>query len=103
RDASILGMHDLQPGRAAADLAETSQTRAAHQRLLLRAREMKEAQRQRAGAVGEPAQQLSPATIRDFGELHFAFDDGALAAAQRADRYHARAVLVAKRKQEQQV
>src|SRR5690554_3762714 len=96
-------MHDLESRRAAADLAETSQPRAAHERLLLRAREMKEAQRQRAGAVGEPAQQLSPAAIRDLGELHLAFDDGALAAAQRADRDDTRAVLVAQRKQEQQI
>ena len=64
---------------------------------------MKEAQRQRARAVADPAQQLAPAAKRDFGELHFAFDDRALADAQRADRHDARAVLVAQRQQEQQI
>ena len=64
---------------------------------------MKEAQRQRARAVGDAAQQLSAAAERHLGELHLALDDGALANAQRADRRDAGAILVAQRQQEQQI
>ncbi len=102
-DAPILRMHDLGPAGPAANLAEAAQARAARQSLLLRAGEVKEAQRQRAGAIADPAQQLAAAAKRDFAELHLAFDDRALADSQRADRHDARAVFVAQRQQEQQI
>ena len=67
-------MNDLQPERTAAHFAEAAHARAAREPGLLRAREIEEAQRQRSGAVGDAAQQLAPAPVRDLGELDLAFD-----------------------------
>src|SRR6185369_5797850 len=96
-------MHDLRTARSATDFTEATQSRAARETLLLRAGEMKEAQRQRAGAIADPAQQLATAAKCDFAQQHLAFDDCALTDAQRADRHDARAVFVTQRQQEQQV
>ena len=96
-------MHDLEAQRSAAHFAETANARAARQVGLLRAREIEEAQRQRAGAVGDAAQELAAAAIRHLGELDFAFDHGATAGPHAADLGNLRAVLVARRQHEQQV
>ena len=103
-DAPVFGMHDLESERAAAHFAEAAHPRAAREPGLLRAREIEEAQRQRAGAVGDAAQQLAPAPVRDFGELDLAFDHGAhRRGAARRWSHDLRAVFVAQRQHEQQV
>ena len=55
-------------------------------RLLLREREIEEAQREEARAVGDAAQQLPAPAVGDLGELHLAFDRGAHAGRERAER-----------------
>ena len=54
-------------------------------------------------AVGEAHEQRAPAAEHDFGELDRALDCGASPGAQRADRHDARAVLVTRRQQEEQI
>ena len=68
-------MHHLEPERAAPHLTVTAQPRAARQTVALRVGEIEEAQRQRAGAVAEPHQQLAAAAKHDLRQQHFAFDD----------------------------
>ena len=65
-------MDHLEALLAAPRLAEAAHGDAALEPVLLRAREVEEAQGQRAGAVGDPRQQLAPATERDLGELDLA-------------------------------
>jgi hypothetical protein len=101
--ASVLRMHHLQPLRAAAHLAEAAQLRAAREAFLLGAREVEEAQRQEARAVGDAHQQRAAAAEHHVGELHLALDHGARAGHQRADGGDPRAVLVAVRQQEQRI
>ena len=50
-----------------------------------------------------PHEQRAAPAEHDLGQLDLAFDDGAIAVAQRADRHDARAVLVAQRQVEQHV
>ena len=99
----VFRVHDLRSVLAAANLAETAQARTAHQLLLLRAAEVKEAQRQEAGAVGKPHEQRAPAAEHDLGKLDRALDRRANAGTQRSDRHEVRAVLVARRQPEEQV
>ncbi len=102
-DAPVFRVHELEARRRAADLAEAAQPHAARERLALLRAEMKEPQRQEAGAVGDPREELAPAAEHDFGQLDLALDRGALACAQFAERHRARAVLVAQRQEKQQV
>jgi hypothetical protein len=102
-DAAVLRMHHLQPLRAAAHLAEAAQARAARELLLLGAREMEEAQREEAGAVGELHQQRAAAAVHHVSELHLAFHHRAHARQQRAHGRDPGAVLVAVRQQEERV
>ncbi len=82
RDASIFGMNDLQSARAASDFSEASQPRAASHLLVLRVAEVEEAEGEPAGAIADSTQKLSPPAEGDLGELHFAFNDGAIAVTQ---------------------
>ena len=75
-------MHDLEPGRADARLAETAQPRAARQGFLLRAEKWKN-RSVRNPSHPTRAQQRAPPAEDDVGELHLAFDDGAVACPQR--------------------
>ena len=102
-DAAVFGMHDLEAQRAAPHFAEAANARAARQAGLLRAGEIEEAQRQRAGAIGDAAQQLAAAAVRHLGELDFAFDDRARCRDARCRWRIPRAVLVTRRQHEQQV
>ena len=70
--------------------------------LLLRG-EIKESQRQEAGAVGDLAQHLPAAAKDDFGEQHFALHRRALPGTQLAQGHDARAIFVAQRQQKQQI
>ena len=103
KDSSILRMHDLETHGSAAYLAEAAQTIATFQALLLGAGEMKETQRQEAGTVGNATEHLSPPPKYDFGQLHLAFDDGATAGEQRADRLHASPIFITRGQYEQQI
>ena len=69
----------------------------------MRAIEVEEPQRDRAGAVGEPAQQRAPPAYGDLAELDDALDEHLVADRETADRAQRRAVLVALRQQAQQV
>ncbi len=100
---AVLRVHDLRPVLAAAHFAEAGEARAAYELLLLCAAEMKEAQRQEAGAVGEPHEQRAPSAEDDFRELDGASDGCAHARPQGADRDHVRAVLVARRQPEEEI
>ena len=102
-DAPIFRMHDLQSLGAAARLAEAADARAARQALLLLRGEIKEAQRQKPRAVGDPAQHLAPSAEDHLGQQHLALDRRALSGAQLAQRHDARAILVAQRQQKQQI
>ena len=101
--APVLRVGDLQAQRAASRLAIQAQPHAADELRLLGAREVEEAQRQKAAAVADPHQQLAPTPEDDLGELDLTLHHGPVATAQRADRHDFRAVLVAGRQQEQQV
>ena len=72
RDLPVLRVHDLEAARAEARFAEAAQAGAARQRRLLRGREMEEAQRQEARAVGDPAEQGAALAEHDLGELDLA-------------------------------
>ncbi len=96
-------MHDLEADRAAADFAEAAQARAPGKLLLLRAAEMEKTQRQESGAVGQAHEQRASPPEHDFREFDLAFDRGARARDERADRQDARAVLVTVGQQEQEV
>ena len=102
-DATVLGMHDLESQRAAPYLAVAAQPRAARQAFALGVRKIKESQRQRPGSIGQPHQQRTAAPEYDLGQQHLAFDHGAHAGLQCADRHHAGSVLVAQRQHEQDV
>ena len=101
--APVFRVNDLQAEGPAPYLSEAAQARAAREPLLLRRREVEEAQRQESGAVRDPTQQLPPLAIRHLGELDLPFHGRARAGGQRADRPHAGAVLVAQRQHEEQV
>ena len=96
-------MHDLEAAGAEAGFTEAAQPLAAHELRLLRAGEMKEAQRDETRAVGNAHQQRAAPPEHDFRQLDLAFDDGTVAVAQRADRDHARAVFVTQRQVKQHV
>jgi len=55
------------------------------------------------GAIVESRLDLRNVAEHDLGELDFGLDHRAIADAQRADRYHARAIFVAQRQQKKQV
>src|SRR6185436_14445944 len=96
-------MDDLQAQRTAPHFAETANARTARQIGLLRAREIEEAQRQRARAIGDAAQKLAAAAIGHFGELDFTLDQRAQAGPHAADLGYLRPVLVTRRQYEQQI
>ena len=100
---AVLRVHHLETARAAPRLAEAAQPGAARQAVLLRAREVEEAERQRAGAVADPREQLAAWPEHHFGQLDLAFDHHIAPTAERADQRDLRAVLVALRQVEQQV
>jgi len=79
-------MDHLEARRARANLAVATQARAADQRVLLRAVEVEEAQRDGPGPVRDAAEQRAAAPHRDFGELDRALDQRLLARHERADR-----------------
>ena len=56
-----------------------------------------------AGAVGEAAQQRSPATYGDLAELDDALDENLVADREAADRAQRRAVLIPLRQQAQEI
>ena len=91
------------PERTAPHLAVAAQPRAARQAFALGIGEIKEPQGQRPGAIGQAHQQRAAAAEHDLGQQHLAFDHGAHAGLQRADRHHAGAILVAQRQHEQDV
>src|SRR5215468_6905970 len=96
-------MDHLETGRARTHFAVAAQARAADERFLLRAREVEEAQRDRAGAVRDAAEQRAAAPDRDLGELDRALDQRLLARYERADRRDRGPVLVTLRHQAEQV
>ena len=96
-------MHHLKAQRPAANLAEAAHTRAAGEALLLREREIKEAQREKARAIADARQQLAAFAEGDFGELHLALHCGAHAGSERAERRELGAILIAQRQHEQEI
>src|SRR6185437_12396518 len=66
--ATVLRVDHLETLGAAAHLAEATQPRAARKALLLRGREVKEAQCQEAGTVREAALQLPASAVGDLRE-----------------------------------
>ncbi len=100
---AMLGVDHLEPGRPGPHLAVATHAPATLERLLLRAIEVEEPQRDGAGAVGEPAQQRSPAPYGDLAELDDALDENLVADRETADRTQGRAVLVPLRQQAQEI
>ena len=98
-----LGMDHLEARRARTHFAVATHARAADERVLLRAREVEEAQRERSGAVCDAAEQRAAAPDSDFGELDRALDQRFLARHESADRRDRGPVLVALRQQAEQV
>src|SRR5438309_5815826 len=96
-------MHDLQTLRSAPRLAEAPDANPARQAVLLLGGEMEKTQGEKTGSVGDPAQHLASAAERDFREQDLSLDRGALAREQFAQWDQARAILIARRQQEQQV
>ncbi len=101
--AAKLRMHHLQPHRAPAHFAETTQLGATRQHLLLAGIEMKEAQGDEAGTVGQAREQHAPASELHLGQLHGAHDDRFAAGPQGADGRDPGAILVAQGQMEQQI
>ena len=99
----VFGVDNFGPVLAAAHLAEAAKPRAAHELLLLRAAEMEEAQRQESRAVGEAHEQRAAPAEHDFRQLDRAFNRGARARPQRADRHDVSAILVSCRQPEEEV
>jgi hypothetical protein len=93
----IFRVHELQSLRAPARLTETTNPRAAREAVLLLRREMKKTQRQKARAIGDPAQHLAAPAKCHLGEQDLALDRGALPGSKLAQRYDARAILIAQR------
>src|SRR6185503_9571643 len=100
---AVLRVNHLQAGRAGAHFSVAAHAVTARQHALERGVEVEEPQRNRAGTVGEPAQERAPAPVDRFAELDDAFDERFLAYAQAADRAQRRTVLVALRQQAEQV
>ena len=101
--AAILRMHHLDSEGSAAHLPKAAHARAARKALLLRKREIEEAQREKAGAVADARDHLTAFAVRDFGEEHLALDRRAHAGDERAERRELRAILVAQRQDKQQI
>ena len=70
-------MHHLKPKGAAANFPEAAHARAARETLLLREREIEEAQREKARSVADARHQLAAFAVGDFGEIHLALDRSA--------------------------
>src|SRR5579872_1793261 len=100
---TVLGMDDLQAHRSAADLPEATDARTTRKAVLLRRGEVEESQRQEAGAIGDPAQELTPAAKSNLGELNLTLHHRALSRLQVADLLDARAIFISQRQHEEQV
>ncbi len=103
RHAPVLRVDHLEARRPAAHLAEAAQTRPAHERLLLSAGEVKEAQHDPPGAVRQLHEQGTPAPELHLRVIDGAFDDRLVTGAEGAQRADTGAVLVAQRQVEQHV
>ena len=101
--AAVLRMHHLESRGPAAHFAEAADADAAGEALALSCREVKESQRQKPRAVGDSRQHLTAAAKSDLREQHFAFDHGARALGDLAERDHSGPVLIAQRQEEQEV
>jgi hypothetical protein len=71
--------------------------------LLLGFAEIKESQGQRSVAIADLHQQAAPSAIFNFDLINFDLDHGVIAGPQTADRYNARAVLIAARQMKQHI
>ena len=102
-DDAIFGVDHFRTRGARAHLAVTAHAPASLERLLLRTVEIKEPQRDRAGAIRQPAQQRAAAAVRDLAELDDALDESLIADAQAAQGPKRGAILVALRQQAQKI
>ena len=100
---AVLGMHHLEHARPAPRFPEALQPGTALELTDLCLAEVKEAQRQRAGAVADAHEQRATATDDDVGDDDLARDDRLGTGLQRPDRRQPGAVLVAEREMEQDV
>jgi len=89
--------------RSAANFPENPEARSARERLLLDGGKVKQANRQRAGAVGYPHQQTAPPGKSDLGEFDLRLDDGPVTGSQRSDRHDTRSVFVSARQMKQKI
>ena len=100
---AVLRMHHFKTQRSAANLAKAAYARTACQALLLREREIEEAQREKAGAIADARNQLTAFAVGDLGEIHLAFDRGARTGGERAEGRNLGAILVAQRQDKEQI
>ena len=102
-EAAVLRMHHFEPRRPRPHLAEASQGGSLLQAFLLLAREVKEAQRNAAGAIGETAKQRPAAPVSDLAECDLTLDENPFAGPQAAEGPDDGAVLIAQRNEAKEI
>jgi hypothetical protein len=96
-------MNDLEPEGTPTNLTEASYPLATRQPVLLCCRELEEAQGQKARSIGDPAQELTPATVGDLRELDLTFHRGSHTWKERADLPYPRTIFIAQGQNEQKI